>query len=107
MDHEVLGMVLEKTWLALAAVAGALTGTLMQKGLNLPGKLTAFFIGLSASLFCSEYVLGWLKMPTDSKATAVIYIIAVSANNILPSIIKRISDRFNDPLSLTKKDASS
>ncbi len=107
MDHEVLGMVLEKTWLALAVVAGAMTGTLMQKGLNLPGKLTAFFIGLTASLFCSEYVLAWLNMPVDSKASAIMYLIAVCANNVLPSIIKRVSDRFNDPLSLTKKDAAS
>lgn len=103
MGEGLIGIGFAKLWLFLAAIAGSVTGTLMQKGLTLQGKLSAFFIGLTFTLFCGEFILRRIGLDITPEASFAVYIIAMSANNLVPRIIKRVSERFDDPLALTRK----
>jgi len=90
-----------KAYLFVAAIAGSITGTLVQKGLTVQGRLSSFFIGLTATMFCGEFVLRRIGMDVSPESSAAIYVIGMSANSVVPVVIKMVSQRIGG-LSLAK-----
>jgi len=101
MEDGLWGVGYTKAWLFVAAVAGSLTGVLVQKGLTVQGKLSSFFIGLTATMFCGEFILRRLGMDVSPESSAALYVIGMSANSVVPIVIKLVSQRVGG-LSLAK-----
>jgi len=93
-----------RLYIVLAATAGAVTGALIDKSLTLQGKLTAFFIGLTCSIFVVPLVLGRFIPGTTltPEAAGIFYLAATCANAALPPFIRFVSKRAGDPLAFLR-----
>lgn len=93
-----------RLYVVLASTAGAVTGALVDKSLTLQGKVTAFFIGLSASIFVVPLILGRFIPGTTltPEAAGIFYLTATCANAALPPFIRFVSKRAGDPLAFLR-----
>lgn len=93
-----------RLYVVLASTAGAVTGALVDKSLNIQGKVTAFFIGLTASIFVVPLLLEHF-MPGATITPPIagfFYIFATCANSALPPFIRFVSKRAGDPLAFLR-----
>ncbi len=93
-----------KLYIVLAATAGAVTGAVIDKSLTLHGKVTAFFIGLSTSVFAGPLILAKF-FPTTTmtpEAAGFFYIFAAVANGVVPPLVRFVSKRAGDPLAFLR-----
>lgn len=95
---------LMRLYIVLASTAGAVTGALVDKSLTLQGKVTAFFIGLTASIFVVPLLLGRFIPGTSltPEAAGIFYLAATCANAALPPFIRFVSKRAGDPLAFLR-----
>lgn len=93
-----------RLYVVLASTAGAVTGALIDKSLTLQGKMTAFFIGLTASIFIVPLALGRFIPGTTltPEAAGIFYLAATCANAALPPFIRFVSKRAGDPLAFLR-----
>lgn len=93
-----------RLYIVLASAAGAVTGALIDKSLTIQGKVTAFFIGLSASVFLTPLLLGRFFPGTTltPEAAGIFYLAATCANAALPPFIRFVSKRAGDPLAFLR-----
>lgn len=104
MTEEPLSAWMIRLYIVLAATAGAVTGALIDKSLTLQGKCTAFFIGLTGSIFLGPLIVSRF-FPSDTltpQAAGLFYVIAASMNGSLPPLLKFISKKAGDPLSFIR-----
>lgn len=94
-----------KLYIVLAATAGAVTGAVVDKGLTLQGKATAFFVGLSASVFVGPLILAKFFPATTltPEAAGFFYVFAAVANGAAPPFIRFVSKRASDPLAFIRQ----
>lgn len=92
-------------WIVVAATAGAVTGALVDKTLTLQGKLTAFFIGLSGSIFVGPLLVGrfFPDATLTPQAAGFYYLLATVTNSALPNFINWASAKAKDPLSFIRQ----
>jgi hypothetical protein len=93
-----------RLYIVLAATAGAVTGAVIDKSLTLQGKATAFFVGLSGSVFLGPLILarffpGNILTP---EAAGCYYLLATVCNAAIPNFVKFASRRAGDPLSFLR-----
>lgn len=94
-----------KLWIVLAATAGAVTGAVVDKSLTLQGKATAFFVGLSASVFVGPLILMRFFPATTMtpEAAGFFYVFAAIANGAVPPFVRWASKRAGDPLAFIRQ----
>lgn len=94
-----------KLWILLAATAGAVTGAVIDKGLTLQGKATAFFIGLSTSIFVGPLIMArfFPNSTLTPEAAGFFYVFAAVANGAAPPFIRFVSKRASDPLAFIRQ----
>lgn len=94
-----------KLWILLAATAGAVTGAVVDKGLTLQGKATAFFVGLSASIFGGPLIMAkfFPAATLTPEAAGFFYVFAALANGAIPPAIRYVSKRAGDPLAFIRQ----
>jgi tellurite resistance protein TehA-like permease len=93
-----------KLWILLAATAGAVTGAVIDKGLTLQGKVTAFFIGLSTAVFVGPLIMARFFPSTTltPEAAGFFYIFAAVSNSAVPPFVRFVSKRAGDPLAFIR-----
>lgn len=103
-----LSVWLLRLYIVLAATAGAVTGAVIDKSLTLQGKATAFFVGLSASIFCGPLILSHFFPNTTltPEAAGFFYAFAAVANGAVPPFVRFVSKRAGDPLSFIRSTGS-
>lgn len=94
-----------RLWVVLAATAGAVTGAVIDKTLTLQGKVTAFFVGLSGSIFLGPLILSRFFPSTTitPEAAGFYYLLATVSNSALPPFIRYVSRRAGDPLAFIRQ----
>lgn len=99
----VMGIALAKWWIFLAALAGAITGVLVRKGLTVSERLSGLFIGLATTVFLVAPILSHFGLPaTSEKGAAVIYVTASCANYVMPHVVRAISRKVLDLISASR-----
>lgn len=93
-----------RLYIFLAAAGGAVTGALVDKTLTLQGKISAFFVGLTASIFVVPLILNRFIPGTvlTPEAAGIFYLTATCANVALPPLIRFVSKRAGDPLAFLR-----
>jgi len=93
-----------RLYIFLASAAGAVTGALVDKTLTLQGKFTAFFIGLTSSVFVVPLILARFFPGTTltPEAAGIFYLAATCANVALPPFLRFVSKRAGDPLAFLR-----
>jgi uncharacterized membrane protein YeaQ/YmgE (transglycosylase-associated protein family) len=96
-------------WIVVAATAGAVTGALVDKTLTLQGKLTAFFIGLTGSIFVGPLLVEHFfpGATLTPQAAGFYYLLATVTNSALPSFINWASSKAKDPLAFLRQRGGS
>jgi len=88
-EHEIW---LRRLYIVLAATAGSVTGALVDKRLSLRDKMSAFFVGVSASIFLGPLLLSRF-FPSASiaspEAVGFYYLLATVSNSCLPLVIRK------------------
>lgn len=103
-EHESVLMWMARLNIVLAATAGAVTGAVLDKGLTLQGKATAFFIGLSGAMFLGPMILERIfpGQTMSSQVAGCYYLMGATMNAALPPFLKFVAKKAGDPLSFLR-----
>lgn len=103
-ENDGLNVWMMRLYIVLAATAGAVTGAVIDKSLTAHGRMVAFFIGLTSSIFVGPLVLAKFFPATmlTPEAAGFFYTFAVAANAVWPPLIRFASKRAGDPLSFLR-----
>ena len=94
-----------KLWFLVAATAGAVTGAVLDKGLTVQGRATAFFIGLSGAMFLGPMLLSRIfpGQPISSEVAGCYYLMGATMNAALPPFLKFVAKKAGDPLAFIRQ----
>lgn len=85
----------DEAWIWLASIAGAVTAMSFQqyKDLTWRERSMLVFVGIVFAVFVGPLIVGWLfgaEKPDSKIVGASYYIIAMSANVIIPKLLKAV-----------------